>query len=309
MVRAAPQPGAHIRRRGEVVSRARRCFPRERCSPRAPSRLSPPTATAELPVLAAPRVAILTTGDEVVAPERRPRPVSSATPTPTSCSRPAPATGARPHPLGIAPDRADVLRDDSREGLGTTSSSCPAASRWASSTWSSRCSPARRRAALRRARDPTRQADGRGGPSAADSCSRCPATRRPRWSASGSWSAPRCDGCSARRRVLARGAGRTAHAPLPAARDRDRILPARVRFDRSSAGRAAGSGGIARPRGVRAGHRAGARARGVARARRRGAVRDPSARELGERADAARPRPLRSAGGSSDQRNTPSAPC
>ncbi len=88
-VRAALEAGAHVRRRGEVVEQGAPLLPAGTLLTPGALALIATHGYDRLPVVRAPRVAILTTGDEVVPPDDAPHPVSSATRTPTSCSRPA----------------------------------------------------------------------------------------------------------------------------------------------------------------------------------------------------------------------------
>jgi len=109
--------GAHIRRRGEVVRRGAALLPaRTLLTPGALALLAT-HGYRDLPVHRAPRVAILTTGDEVVAPEATPAPGQLRDSHTDFLSTAAAAAGAQPHPLGIAPDRPEVLRSMIAEGL------------------------------------------------------------------------------------------------------------------------------------------------------------------------------------------------
>ena len=69
-VRVAPEAGAHVRRRGEVVEKGAPLLPAGTLLTPGALALIATHGYDRLPVVRAPRVAILTTGDEVVAPER-----------------------------------------------------------------------------------------------------------------------------------------------------------------------------------------------------------------------------------------------
>jgi molybdopterin molybdotransferase len=66
-----------------------------------------------------PRVAILPTGDEVVAVEQRPQWFQIRNSNAVSLGAQVIAAGGVPVPLGIAPDRKDVLRERVEQGLGS----------------------------------------------------------------------------------------------------------------------------------------------------------------------------------------------
>jgi molybdopterin molybdotransferase len=117
-LRRAPEAGAHLRRRGEVVRAGEPLL--------AAGALLTPGALAllathgygELPVHRAPRVAVLTTGDELVPPATEPRP-GQLRDSNTDFLLAAGATlGIACEPLGIAPDREEALVPLVERGLG-----------------------------------------------------------------------------------------------------------------------------------------------------------------------------------------------
>jgi molybdopterin molybdotransferase len=114
---AGVEPGEHVRGRGEILRIGDPLLP-------AGARLTPGALAllathgyGEVPVHRAPSVAVLTTGDEVVPPERVPAP-GQLRDSHTDFLLAAGATlGLRFAPLGIAPDRVEPLRDFIRQGL------------------------------------------------------------------------------------------------------------------------------------------------------------------------------------------------
>ena len=113
-------PGAHIRRRGEVVRRGDPLLAAgTRLTPGAISLLASHGYT-EVEVHAAPTVAVLTTGDEVVPPDLEPGPGQlrdSNTSYLLAAGRAMGPAFAPFESLGIAPDRVDELRAMIRDGL------------------------------------------------------------------------------------------------------------------------------------------------------------------------------------------------
>ena len=110
-------PGQHIRRRGEILRSGAPLLPAGcRLTPGALSLLAA-HGHAEVPVHRAPRVAVITTGDEVVPPEAAPAP-GQLRDSHTDFLLAAGATlGLRFEPLGIAPDREEALRPLAEQGL------------------------------------------------------------------------------------------------------------------------------------------------------------------------------------------------
>jgi molybdopterin molybdotransferase len=68
-------------------------------------------------VVGAPRVAILTTGDEVIPPESTPAPGQLRDSHTDFLLAACSSVGARPHALGIAPDDEGILREKLARGL------------------------------------------------------------------------------------------------------------------------------------------------------------------------------------------------
>jgi molybdopterin molybdotransferase len=114
----AAEPGAHVRRRGEILRAGEPLF--------APGALLTPGALAllathgveEVAVHRAPRVAVLATGDEVVAPDRVPRPGQLRDSHTDFLLAAGASLGLAFTPLGIAPDRVEALRSLVERGLG-----------------------------------------------------------------------------------------------------------------------------------------------------------------------------------------------
>ena len=103
-VRRATAAGAHVRRRGEVVVAGDELFAAG--TPLGPAALAVAAAHghAELPVHRAPRVAVLTTGDEVVPPDETPGPGRLRDSHTDLLLAAGAALGLVFTPLGIAPD-------------------------------------------------------------------------------------------------------------------------------------------------------------------------------------------------------------
>ena len=116
-VRVALEAGAHIRRRGEVVEKGAPLLPAGTLLTPGALGLIATHGYDRLPIVRAPRVAILTTGDEVVPPDATPQPGQLRDSHTDFLLAACAATGAVPHSLGIAPDRVAVLREKLREGL------------------------------------------------------------------------------------------------------------------------------------------------------------------------------------------------
>jgi molybdopterin molybdotransferase len=116
-VRASPEAGAHVRRRGEVVEKGAPLLPAGTLLTPGALALIATHGYGELPVVRAPRVAILTTGDEVVSPDSTPLPGQLRDSHTDFLLAACAAIGAEPCALGIAPDRAEVLREKLALGL------------------------------------------------------------------------------------------------------------------------------------------------------------------------------------------------
>jgi molybdenum cofactor synthesis domain-containing protein len=115
---AAAGPGAHIRRRGEILRAGEPLLP-------AGSRLTPGALSllathghAEVPVHRAPSVAVLTTGDEVVPPTETPVPGQLRDSNTDFLLAAGVTLGLPFQSLGIAPDRIDDLERLVERGLG-----------------------------------------------------------------------------------------------------------------------------------------------------------------------------------------------
>ncbi len=109
--------GAHIRRRGEIVRLGTELLPAG--TPLTPGALAAIATHGydEVPVYRAPRLAVLTTGDEVVAPDAHPAPGQlrdSHTDFLLAATR---TLGLEAAALGIAPDERSALLARVREGL------------------------------------------------------------------------------------------------------------------------------------------------------------------------------------------------
>ena len=113
------EPGAHIRRRGEIQRAGEPLL--------APGDLLTPGALAllathgigEVAVFGAPRVAVLTTGDEVVAPERAPGPGQLRDSNTDFLLAAGASLGLGFTSLGIAPDRVEALSPLVERGLAS----------------------------------------------------------------------------------------------------------------------------------------------------------------------------------------------
>jgi len=117
VINAAAEPGAHVRRRGEILSAGAPLLA-------AGSRLTPGALAllathgyATLPVHRSPSVAVLTTGDEVVPPDAVPAPGQLRDSNTDFLVAAGATLGLRCEPLGIAPDRVDALRPLIEAGL------------------------------------------------------------------------------------------------------------------------------------------------------------------------------------------------
>ena len=115
--RAGTRSGEHVRRRGEIVRQGDPLLS-------AGARLTPGALAllathgyAELPVHRAPSVAVLTTGDEVVPPERTPAPGQLRDSNTDFLLAAGAGLGLRCESLGISPDRAEALRPLVARGL------------------------------------------------------------------------------------------------------------------------------------------------------------------------------------------------
>jgi len=116
---AEAKPGDHIRRRGEILRQGDPLLPEGSLLTPGALALLATHGHALLPVHRAPRVAVLSTGDEVVSPEATPAPGQlrdSHTDFLLAAGR---SMGLAFEPLGIAPDRVDALTALVGRGLGS----------------------------------------------------------------------------------------------------------------------------------------------------------------------------------------------
>ncbi|MFY9825161.1 MAG: molybdopterin molybdotransferase MoeA [Thermoanaerobaculia bacterium] len=111
-------PGQHIRRRGEILKASDPLVSAgTTLTPGALSLLAA-HGHATVPVHRAPRVAVLTSGDEVVPPETQPGPGQLRDSHTDFLLAAGLTLGLLFDPLGIAPDRVDALRPLVERGLG-----------------------------------------------------------------------------------------------------------------------------------------------------------------------------------------------
>ena len=203
--RAAARPG----RRGRRRRRRRSCPAAGRCAPPDLGLLAAAGVTA-VAVHRRPRVAILSTGDEVVPAghRRRSARARSATPPPRRWPAWSPTPAASPVLAGIVAGRAGRAGEDAAPALldrRRPRGRVRRARRSAPGTRPPARSPRSATDLVPRARHQAGQADPAGRVRAASRSSGCRATRCPRWSCSG-WSACRWSG---------RLAGCTAPPPEP----------------------------------------------------------------------------------------------
>jgi molybdopterin molybdotransferase len=106
-----PQPGAWIRRRGEDVARGANVLRRgQRLTPQALG-LAASVGTAFVPVVRRPRVALLSTGDELVMPGEPLPPGAIYNSNRFTLRALLQAAGCEVRDFGIVPDRLDATRD------------------------------------------------------------------------------------------------------------------------------------------------------------------------------------------------------
>jgi len=110
-------PKDHIRRRGEILEAGAPLLPAGALLTPGALSLLATHGLAEVPVHRAPSVAILTTGDEVVPPEAVPAPGQLRDSHTDFLLAAGASLGLSFTPLGIAPDRIDVLRAKVEQGL------------------------------------------------------------------------------------------------------------------------------------------------------------------------------------------------
>ena len=117
VVERLPGPGANVRRRGEIVAAGAELLPAGAPLTAGALALLAAHGHAEVAVHAAPRVALLVTGDEVVAPEVEPGPGQLRDTHTDFLLAAASALGIELESLGQAPDREDELRRRIAAGL------------------------------------------------------------------------------------------------------------------------------------------------------------------------------------------------
>jgi molybdopterin molybdotransferase len=110
-------PGANVRRRGEIVAAGADLLPAGAPLTAGAMALLAAHGHAEVAVHAAPRVALLVTGDEVVAPEDEPGPGQLRDTHTDFLLAAGAALGLEFESLGRAPDREDELRRRIAAGL------------------------------------------------------------------------------------------------------------------------------------------------------------------------------------------------
>jgi molybdopterin molybdotransferase len=115
--RAEAGPGDHIRRRGEILRIGEPLLPAGALLTPGALALLATHGYAEVPVHRAPFVAVVTTGDEVVPPEIDPAPGQLRDSHTDFLLAAGTTLGLRFAPLGIAPDRPEILRALIEQGL------------------------------------------------------------------------------------------------------------------------------------------------------------------------------------------------
>jgi molybdopterin molybdotransferase len=114
---ARPEPGAHVRRRGEDVRRGAVVLePGDEVRP-ARIALLATAGRAEIEVVRRPRVAIVSTGDELVDVDRAGTPDRIVNGNAHGLAAQIAAAGGVPHPLPIAPDEPAAIRAAIRAAL------------------------------------------------------------------------------------------------------------------------------------------------------------------------------------------------
>lgn len=112
------EPGAHVRRRGEILVRGQEILARgARLTPGALSLLAT-HGVSEVLVFRPPRVALITTGDELVPPEVEPRPGQLRDSHTDFLRAAVQSLGIELKTLGIAPDEPQALTRLVEQGLG-----------------------------------------------------------------------------------------------------------------------------------------------------------------------------------------------
>ena len=109
--------GAHIRRAGEILRAGDPLLPSGSLLTPGAMGLVATHGYAELEVVGQPRVAVLTTGDEVIPPEATPRPGQLRDSNTDALLASGRGLGLELEPLGTARDTLDSLRESIRKGL------------------------------------------------------------------------------------------------------------------------------------------------------------------------------------------------
>ncbi|MCP3959743.1 MAG: molybdopterin molybdotransferase MoeA [bacterium] len=117
VLHAAPRAGAHIRRGGEVVRRGAPLLPPGSLLTAGAISLLASHGYASVPAHPAPDVAVMTTGDELVPPEREPGAGQLRDSNTAFLLAAGHASGLEFRSLGIAADRVDDLRERIAAGL------------------------------------------------------------------------------------------------------------------------------------------------------------------------------------------------
>jgi molybdopterin molybdotransferase len=116
-IEAGAAVGDHIRRHGEVLHRGEIILAAGEYISAGAGALIAAHGYATIPIVRAPSVAFLTTGDEIVPPEQRPEPGQLRDTHTDFLLGATRQLGLELRSLGIAPDDPDALRDALRPGL------------------------------------------------------------------------------------------------------------------------------------------------------------------------------------------------
>lgn len=119
LVREPPPSGAHIRRRGEVISRGAPLLPAGTLLTPGALALIATHGIDDLPLSRRARLAVLATGNEVVPPDVDPQPGQIRDSHTDFFLAAAASIGCSIETLGIAPDDVDALRSRIERGLAS----------------------------------------------------------------------------------------------------------------------------------------------------------------------------------------------